>query len=40
MRIRASTSRLAYDNAHFVNILFHNVWEELAIAIGLDPASP
>ncbi|HLK59166.1 MAG TPA: efflux RND transporter permease subunit [Chthonomonadaceae bacterium] len=26
---------VAYDNAHFVNILFHNVWEELAIAIVL-----
>ena len=25
----------AYDNAHFVNILFHNVWEELAIAVLL-----
>jgi HAE1 family hydrophobic/amphiphilic exporter-1 len=26
---------VAYDNAHFVNILFHNVWEELAIAVVL-----
>jgi len=26
---------VAYDNAHFVNILFHNVWEELAVAVGL-----
>lgn len=25
----------AYDNAHFVDILFDNVWHELAIAIGL-----
>ncbi len=25
----------AYDNAHFVDILFENVWHELAIAIGL-----
>jgi hydrophobic/amphiphilic exporter-1 (mainly G- bacteria), HAE1 family len=25
----------AYDNAHFVNILFHNVWEELSIAVAL-----
>lgn len=25
----------AYDNAHFVNILFHNVWEELAVAVLL-----
>lgn len=25
----------AYDNAHFVNILFHNVWEELGIAVLL-----
>ena len=29
------TFEVAYDNAHFVNILFHNVWEELAVAIGL-----
>ena len=27
--------RVAYDNAHFVNILFHNTGEELAVAIGL-----
>ena len=27
--------RVAYDNAHFVNILFHNTGEELALAIGL-----
>lgn len=26
---------VAYDNAHFVDILFHNVWHELAIAILL-----
>jgi len=26
---------VAYDNAHFVGILFDNVWHELAIAIGL-----
>ncbi len=26
---------VAYDNAHFVNILFHNTGEELAVAIGL-----
>ena len=26
---------VAYDNAHFVNILFHNVWEELAVAVVL-----
>jgi HAE1 family hydrophobic/amphiphilic exporter-1 len=26
---------VAYDNAHFVNILFDNVWHELAIAILL-----
>ena len=25
----------AYDNSHFVEILFHNVWEELAIAVAL-----
>ncbi len=25
----------AYDNAHFVGILFDNVWHELAVAIGL-----
>src|SRR6202011_4457304 len=25
----------AYDNARFVNILFHNVWEELLVAILL-----
>lgn len=25
----------AYDNAHFVNILFHNVWHELLLAILL-----
>jgi len=25
----------AYDNAHFVDILFHNVWHELALAILL-----
>lgn len=25
----------AYDNAHFVGILFHNVWEELAVAVVL-----
>ena len=25
----------AYDNAHFVNILFGNVWEELAVAVVL-----
>lgn len=29
------TFEVAYDNAHFVNILFHNVWEELAIAVAL-----
>lgn len=27
--------RVAYDNAHFVNILFHNTGEELALAVGL-----
>jgi len=27
--------RVAYDNAHFVNILFHNTGEELALAILL-----
>jgi len=27
--------RVAYDNAHFVGILFHNTGEELAAAIGL-----
>ncbi len=27
--------RVAYDNAHFVGILFHNTGEELAVAIGL-----
>lgn len=27
--------QVAYDNAHFVNILFDNVWHELAIAILL-----
>lgn len=27
--------KTAYDNAHFVDILFDNVWHELAIAIGL-----
>lgn len=27
--------RVAYDNAHFVNILFHNTGEELAVAISL-----
>jgi hydrophobic/amphiphilic exporter-1 (mainly G- bacteria), HAE1 family len=26
---------VAYDNAHFVDILFHNVWEELIVAILL-----
>ena len=26
---------VSYDNAHFVNILFHNVWEELAVAVVL-----
>ncbi|MCC6484267.1 MAG: efflux RND transporter permease subunit [Armatimonadetes bacterium] len=26
---------VAYDNAHFVNILFHNVWHELGLAILL-----
>lgn len=26
---------VAYDNAHFVDILFENVWHELAVAIGL-----
>ncbi|MCS6775661.1 MAG: efflux RND transporter permease subunit [Chloroherpetonaceae bacterium] len=26
---------IAYDNAHFVNVLFRNVWQELAIAVGL-----
>lgn len=26
---------VAYDNAHFVDILFHNVWEELAVAVLL-----
>ncbi|HEX5323443.1 MAG TPA: efflux RND transporter permease subunit, partial [Capsulimonadaceae bacterium] len=26
---------IAYDNAHFVNILFHNMFEELAVAILL-----
>ncbi|CCW35799.1 cation/multidrug efflux pump [Chthonomonas calidirosea] len=25
----------AYDNAHFVGVLFHNVWEELAVAVVL-----
>lgn len=25
----------AYDNAHFVGILFDNVWHELAVAVGL-----
>ena len=25
----------AYDNAHFVDILFHNVWEELGLAVLL-----
>src|SRR5205823_3195808 len=25
----------AYDNSHFVSILFHNVWEELGLAILL-----
>ena len=25
----------AYDNAYFVNILFHNVWEELIVAVLL-----
>ncbi len=25
----------AYNNAHFVSILFHNVWEELAVAVLL-----
>lgn len=25
----------SYDNAHFVDILFHNVWEELAVAVVL-----
>lgn len=29
------TVNVAYDNAHFVNILFDNVWHELAIAILL-----
>jgi len=29
------TVKVAYDNAHFVNILFDNVWHELAIAILL-----
>jgi HAE1 family hydrophobic/amphiphilic exporter-1 len=27
--------KAAYDNARFVNILFHNVWEELAVAVLL-----
>jgi len=27
--------RIAYDNAHFVGILFNNVWHELAVAIVL-----
>jgi HAE1 family hydrophobic/amphiphilic exporter-1 len=27
--------QVAYDNAHFVNILFHNTGEELALAIAL-----
>ncbi len=27
--------QVAYDNAHFVDILFDNVWHELAVAIGL-----
>ena len=27
--------RVAYDNAHFVNILFQNTGEELLLAIGL-----
>ena len=26
---------VAYDNAHFVNVLFRNIWEELLIAIVL-----
>ena len=26
---------VSYDNAHFVNILFYNVWEELAVAVVL-----
>lgn len=29
------TFEVAYDNAHFVGILFDNVWHELAVAIGL-----
>lgn len=29
------TFEVAYDNAHFVGILFDNVWHELALAIGL-----
>jgi HAE1 family hydrophobic/amphiphilic exporter-1 len=29
------TVNVAYDNAHFVDILFHNVWHELGIAILL-----
>src|SRR5581483_6734888 len=29
------TFAVAYDNAHFVDILFHNVWEELTIAVIL-----
>jgi HAE1 family hydrophobic/amphiphilic exporter-1 len=29
------TFDVAYDNAHFVNILFHNVWEELFVAVLL-----
>ncbi len=29
------TSEVAYDNAHFVEILFENVWHELALAILL-----
>lgn len=29
------TFDVAYDNAHFVDILFDNVWHELAVAIGL-----
>jgi HAE1 family hydrophobic/amphiphilic exporter-1 len=26
---------VAYDNAHFVNVLFHNVWHELGLAVLL-----
>jgi HAE1 family hydrophobic/amphiphilic exporter-1 len=26
---------VAYDNSHFVNVLFRNIWEELIIAIVL-----